>query len=240
MRRSPSGRNDKLADWGGGWGVCSRKSVGKPPHSKLTGGASRGRRRIGDERAIGAEIEDDLEPPVGLIANLDGNAAKIILRANQYGEGDGLAGPFVLGDKIKLQEIGVGSIEKDGAVGAVELDREYVDGSDVFNFERILLGIMDVAARKWSSLAGEGRFHKFGDGGEKRGRACTAGRVIERANWAIGRSDAVKHEGFGESVLVQVEIGVGLQRNDGGKRARRIDTAEYAGKRVLALLLFLS
>src|SRR6266851_1683029 len=59
---------------------------------------------------VGEEIQDDLDPPVGLVANLDWDAAEVAPGADKYGKVDALSGGLIHGDEIRLEKILVGPV----------------------------------------------------------------------------------------------------------------------------------
>jgi len=84
-----------------------------------------------------------------------------------------------------MEQVAIGSIEENDSVGTVELHGKLLEGSNSLQGQGVFLGVVDIAAREWGSLAGESGVDEFRDGSKERGGAQTTRGVFERTHGAI-------------------------------------------------------
>jgi hypothetical protein len=68
--------------------------------------------RLSLRNGLGKEIQDDLEPPIGLVANLNGDAAKVAFGAQENRKVDALSGRLVHSDKVRFEKILIGVVPR--------------------------------------------------------------------------------------------------------------------------------
>jgi len=115
----------------------------------------------------GRKIQNDVKPPVGLVANLDGHATQRRVGADENCEIDLLARQLVRGNEVELHEIRVRRVEERCFVSSVQLDRKRSHVRGAFEGQGVFLRIMNVAALPGSLQANKGEVHQLGNRGEE-------------------------------------------------------------------------